>query len=73
MSSPALKEEILTELARLPVEKQRTVLQFVRNLASDRPAGARWPEGFIKRFFGSIPDFPEQDTQLPLEEREPLP
>jgi hypothetical protein len=31
-----------------------------------------WPVGFFEETFGSIPDFPERESQGEYEEREPL-
>jgi hypothetical protein len=31
-----------------------------------------WPVGFFEQTFGSIPDFPERESQGEYEEREPL-
>ncbi len=50
MASPSLKEEILSELDRMPVESQRRVLDLTRNLSPAlRRAPVADPLPFVRR------------------------
>ncbi len=52
MSNPSIEKEIITQLSKLPLEKQQQVLNFARALTLDKPLGV--PGKDLLRFAGTI-------------------
>ena len=52
MPNPSIEKEIITQLGRLPLEKQQQVLHFVRALSITKPLGV--PGKDLLRFAGTI-------------------
>ncbi len=52
MLHPSIEQEIITQLERLPLEKQQQVLHFVRALTIDKPLGV--PGKDLLHFAGTI-------------------
>ena len=52
MPNPSIENEIMSQLGKLPLEKQQRVLHFARALATDQPLGI--PGKDLLRFAGTI-------------------
>jgi hypothetical protein len=52
MSNPSIEKEIISQLSKLPLEKQEQVLHFVRALTLAGPPGV--PGKDLLRFAGTI-------------------
>lgn len=62
MPNPSIEKEIITQLGKLPLEKQQQVLHFVRALTTDQPLGI--PGKDLLRFAGTI-----EESDLKVMER----
>jgi len=52
MPNPSLEKEIISQISKLPLEKQQQVLHFLRALTIDKPLGV--PGKDLLRFAGTI-------------------
>ncbi|MBC7911225.1 MAG: hypothetical protein H7Y30_12030 [Pyrinomonadaceae bacterium] len=52
MPNPTIEREIISQLSKLPLEKQQQVLHFVRALTSAKPLGTAGKD--LLRFAGTI-------------------
>lgn len=52
MPNPSIEKEIITQLGRLPLEKQQQVLYFIRALTTTKPLGV--PGKDLLRFAQTI-------------------
>ena len=72
------KEELMHALDELPAEALEEVRQFVEFLRfkarqpKPTPEDLGWPPGFFEQTAGSIPDFPDIESEGDYEVRESL-
>ena len=57
---------------RSPELPEGATAEVIIILETAQKALARWPEGFIERFTGSLPDFPDVEPEGDYEVREEL-
>jgi hypothetical protein len=58
--------------SELPVGATAEVIIILETTDTDRDQSLGWPAGFFKRFAGSLPDFPDIDSEGRYEVREKL-
>jgi hypothetical protein len=58
--------------SELPVGATAEVIIILETIAADRDQSLGWPAGFFERFAGSLPDFPDIDSEGGYEVREKL-
>jgi hypothetical protein len=57
----------------LPVGATAKVIILLETTSTDHGESVGWPEGFFEQFAGSLPDFPDIDSEGGYEVREKLP
>jgi hypothetical protein len=56
----------------LDEEVEVLVLSTRRNIAGGEGKNGSWPPGFLDRYYGCMPDFPDPEYEGDYEVREPL-